>query len=244
MLRATNLSKHFGDVAALDGVNLSLAPGKIAAVIGPSGCGKSTLLRALALTEPPDAGTIEVDDQGWEFPLPPDGERAMPHPWPKVLVVFQSLFLWPHLSLRRNIELPLENVATPDRAWTQRLIDALDVGPFLDRLPYEASLGQRQRVALVRALVLQPKYLLLDEVTSALDLESTRRVIGILREVRARDTAVLLVTHQLRIAQELADEVLLFDKGRIIEQGPPEMLVNPQTERLREFLLLDSAPGA
>ncbi len=236
MLRATGITKRFGTQDVLRGIDLTVEPGTITAIIGPSGGGKSTLLRALSLLEPPDAGSVEIDDEVHRFP---DGAVTSGHPWPKLGVVFQQLFLWPHLTLRRNITLPLELRGTrASDDGVDRLIKVFELDEAADKYPNQTSLGQRQRAALIRALVLEPRYLLLDEITSALDVEHVVRVLGQLREARANGTGILLVTHLIGFARSSADQIVFIDGGRVLEAGGASMLSNPKTERLARFLSL------
>jgi ABC-type polar amino acid transport system ATPase subunit len=238
MLTARDINKSFGSLKVLEDINLDLAPGTITTLIGPSGGGKSTLLRALALLEPPDSGVISVNGSTHRFPAQEESEPPKP-PWPDLTVVFQQHFLWPHLTLRQNIELPLRcrdggNVEAVARS----VIDELAIGSFIDRFPNEASLGQRQLCAIARALALQPKYLLLDEVTSSLDVEYVARVLNMFRQRKKNGTAILIITHYIGFARSSADQVLFLDHARIVEMGGTEILDAPQSPRLRDFLSL------
>lgn len=235
MLSAHAISKSQGGRPVLSGVDAVVKPGGLTAVVGPSGSGKSTLLRALALTDPPDAGRIEVDGRAYAFPA--SGELAPP--WPEVTVVFQQFFLWPHLTLRGNIELPLRCARKPEAEIAETvagLAKTFAMDEFLDRHPNEVSGGQQQRAALARALALKPRYLFLDEITSALDLEQSRVLFGHLRELREEGIGLLLVTHFLGFVREEADAVLFLDGGTVSEAGGREILASPRTERLRRFL--------
>ncbi len=235
-LRADTLRKSRDGQPVLDGVSLSLHPGKITAIVGPSGGGKSTLLRLLALVEKPDSGTVTVDGTPYAFP----GAEKTPPPWPRLTVVFQQFFLWPHLTLRENIALPLHTAGKSEEEIAEiiaPLTKTFGMEPFLDRHPNAVSGGQRQRAALARALALRPRCLLLDEITSALDLEQSRILFDHLLALREQGLALGLVTHSLGFARAQADTVHFLDQGRIAESGGKEILATPQTERLKQFLL-------
>ncbi|HAX91868.1 MAG TPA: peptide ABC transporter ATP-binding protein [Rhodospirillaceae bacterium] len=236
MLTAHNLSFAYDDgKTVFDGVDLDIAPGGITVLIGPSGTGKTTLLRCLALLDPPRGGEIMVDEQRFTFPIPAGGHA--PAPWPQLTAVFQQLFLWPHLTLRENILLPVRlSGQTNGHEELDKLIDAFDMGAFIERYPNEASLGQRQRIALARALMLKPRYLLLDEITSALDVEQIAKILGYLKTLRGQNIGIFLITHLLGFARHAADQVLFMADGTIAERGGPDILKNPQTERLFQFL--------
>jgi ABC-type polar amino acid transport system ATPase subunit len=237
MLIGKNIYKAYGDKKVLTGVNANIEPGQIAVLIGPSGMGKSTLLRALSLLDPPDKGTVTVDGTAYTYPEKTNG--MIPMPWPKLTVVFQQLFLWPHLTIRKNIALPL-TMANGDikNDGMDELITLFEMETFIDRYPNEVSLGQRQLAAIARAIALDPKYLLLDEITSALDVEYVSKVLGCLKKLRERGTGILIVTHLIGFAKSAADQVIFLDNGTIIESGKPEMLSSPKSKRLAEFLSL------
>jgi len=234
MLTATAIHKAFGNKPVLRGVDLMIAPGQITCAIGPSGTGKTTLLRALALLDYPDSGRIAIDEQAYDFPLPPKAEIAPP--WPHVTAVFQSLFLWPHLTLRENIMLPARNRNPQADKDIAGLIQLFEMDAFIDHYPNEASVGQRQRVALARALILNPRYILMDEITSALDIEQTARILTKLAHLKQRGIGVFLVTHHIGFARKAADQIAFMCDGAIEEHGGPEILANPRSERLRQFL--------
>jgi polar amino acid transport system ATP-binding protein len=241
MLVGAGIRKSYGRQVVLQDVDVSVAPGQITALIGPSGGGKSTLLRALSLLDCPDHGTVRVDDAVYEFPRR-NGNGFVP-PWPKLTIVFQQLFLWPHLTIRQNITLPLEETNGVQLATlVEELIDLFAMGEFIDRYPNQVSLGQRQRAAIARALALQPRYLLLDEITSALDVEHVSALLNHLKVLRDRGVGILLITHLIGFAKRAADQILFLDGGRIVEAGGPELLTAPKNGRLTRFLsLVDTA---
>ena len=233
MLKAKNIHKSLGDKHVLQDIGISIKPGEITCVIGPSGCGKTTLLRALALLDYPDQGTLVFDGKTYDFPLK---EKDIVPPWPKITAVFQSLFLWPHLTLRENIMLPARQRNEKSEDDLKGLIDLFEMGHFIDNFPNETSIGQRQRVALARALILNPKYILMDEITSALDVEQTAKILTKLVHLKERGIGIFLITHQLGFTRRTADQIVFLDAGKVVEQGSTDILSKPKTERLRQFL--------
>ncbi len=235
MLIAKHICKSFGSRQVLRDVSLTVDAGELVVLTGPSGAGKSTVLRVLAMVDSPDEGYVELDG-GAQF-----GSRGATGGvvWPTITMVFQQLFLWPHLSVRRNLTLALD--ATGDRDYRGRmddLVDRLGMREYLDRVPMQVSIGERQRAAIARAVLLQPKYLLLDEVFSALDIEHVHRVLAVLTAMKSQGTGILLVTHLIGVARSMADRVVFLEAGTVIEEGTTAILRSPKTERLTEFLSL------
>jgi polar amino acid transport system ATP-binding protein len=238
MLIGTDIKKSFGSTEVLHGVDIEVRPGRISALIGPSGSGKTTLIKALSLLDFPTSGQITLDGLIYHFPI--QRGQTVKSPWPELTVVFQQYFLWPHLTLRGNILLPLSQ-RTRSRSTVEELIDLFDMGNFIDRYPNEVSIGQRQRVALARALALEPKYILLDEITSALDVEQTGTVVRHLVKLRDRGIGILVITHLLEFARQLVarnegDEVYFLDEGRILGSGGSEFFEVPGNLRAKRFL--------
>ncbi len=241
MLKATNITKTFpngagGTLTALNDVSISIKPGKLTALIGASGSGKTTLLKCMSLLDFPDTGRIIMDDTPYVFPRTgtPDAPIT-PKPWPKMTAVFQQLFLWPHLTLRENILLPIpkgKDVSTR----LKELIDMFSMHQFIDRYPNETSGGQKQRAAIARALILDPQYLLLDEITSALDIEQTTKVLECLATLKKLNIGALLITHHINFAKKAADHIAFMDEGKIIEEGTPSLLTKPKHPRTKQFL--------
>jgi ABC-type polar amino acid transport system ATPase subunit len=235
MLEAANVTFGYDAAPIIKNINLAIKPGEITVLIGPSGCGKTTLLRCLALLERPQQGEIRIDGETFSYPWPED--KVFMPPWPSLTTVFQSLFLWPHLTLRENILLPVRLHGLADgKEKLDELIEAFDMGTFIERFPNEASLGQRQRIALARALMLQPHYLLLDEITSALDVEQIAKILGHLKQLRGKDIGIFIITHLLTFARHAADQVVFMADGELEEIGGSDILKNPKTERLFQFL--------
>lgn len=241
MLKGANLSKSYGKTKIIDGVDIELAPGQISVIIGPSGSGKTTLLKLLSLLEFSDTGEVTVDDTTYKFPV--KDKKSIKPPWPKLTVVFQQLFLWPHLTLLQNMTLPIIRRNTePNQEKLDELIQLFQMEKFIYRYPNEASMGQRQRAALARALMLDPKYILLDEVTSSLDVEQVAVILTHLKELARKGIGILTVTHLLHFAQEAADRVIFMEAGHVVESGGKEVLTSPKHERIRSFLsLIESA---
>ncbi len=206
------------------------------AIIGPSGSGKSTLLRALSLIDPPDRGSIELDGAFYRFPH----RGKLNPPWPRLTVVFQQFFLWPHLTLRENILLPVRRqrgIRDVD-AKLEMLVSMFEMGRFVDRYPNQTSHGQRQRAALARAFLLEPAYILLDEVTSSLDVESVAAVLDHLEVLRSEGIGLFLITHALSFVKQCADRVLFLEGGRVLESGGKGILDNPEHPRFKRFVEL------
>ena len=227
MLSGKNLCKKQADRDVLRSVSLDIEPGTITSLIGPSGAGKTTLLHALSFADIPESGTIRMDASAFSFPA-----TKSPSPSPLIALVFQQLFLWPHLTLRQNVTLPNRS----SNAEIDELISAFGMENFIDRYPNQTSLGQRQRAALGRAIALKPRYLLLDEITSALDIEQVEALSVHLEKLKSRGTGILAVTHLIHFAQRISDHILFMDKGEIVERGGKELISNPKNQRVKDFL--------
>lgn len=237
MLIAEHISKSFQGKPILKDTSIQIRPGEITVLIGPSGAGKTTLLRALAFIDLPDKGRIQFEEETYHFPWLK--EKKIHSPWPKLTVVFQQHFLWPHLTLRENILLPARNIENPHlERDLEDLIKTLHMKTFIDLYPNEASLGQRQRVALARAIMLKPTYILMDEITSALDVEQIHEIIQFLPKLKEKGIGILLITHLLNFAKHTADHVVFLNHGKVVEEGSVDILSHPQTERLAKFLSL------
>ena len=234
MLTAADLTKRYGPAMALEEVSLSVRPGELTVVLGPSGSGKTTLLRCLSLLELPQSGRLEVDGITYSFPWT-GGDRRL---YPKVGAVFQNLALWPHLTLRENILLPLQllKLEATHLPHVTRLMEVLGMAPFVDRLPHRASGGERQRAALVRALALRPSYLLLDEITSALDVEQVAVVLQELQRLKREGMGILLITHLIHFARQAAEKFVFISEGRVLESGVIGALDEARHPRLQWFL--------
>ncbi len=235
-LRVVGLKKHYGDRVVIDGVNLEVFPGQIVALIGSSGSGKSTLLRCVNLIEELTDGQIFLDGEEISAPgLDEDKIRA------QIGLVFQSFNLFSHLSIRENITLALRHVKKLSEAEASeianRWLERIGLGDRGDSYPDKISGGQQQRTAIVRAVSMDPKVLLLDEVTSALDPELVGGVLDLIRELKQNGTTLLMATHELSFAREVADWVIFLEKGQIYEENEAsEFFNNPKLPRTKEFL--------
>jgi polar amino acid transport system ATP-binding protein len=236
LLRAEGLWKAFGDRAVLRGVDVSLARHEVVAVIGASGSGKSTLLRCLNLLEPIDDGLILLDGEDISDPRV-DANRVRA----RFGAVFQSYNLFPHLTVLDNVTLAARVVhRVPRRDAEERahaLLERVGLADKAKEHPDRLSGGQQQRAAIVRALATEPEVLLLDEITSALDPELVGEVLELVQSLAADGATILMATHEMAFARDVAHRVLFLDEGLIVEQGPPaEVLVAPREARTREFL--------
>jgi polar amino acid transport system ATP-binding protein len=236
VLSAQNIWKSFDRREVLKGVDLDLAAHEVVAMIGASGSGKSTLLRCLNLLERVDDGQIVLNGQDISDPrVKVDAVRA------RFGVVFQSYNLFPHLSVLRNVTIALRTVhGMPKGAADEegmRLLARIGLAEKAHEHPDRLSGGQQQRAAIVRAIASKPAVLLLDEITSALDPELVGEVLALVRQLGDEGTTILMATHEMAFARDVADRVLFLDGGVIVEQGPPAQLFDaPQQERTRDFL--------
>ncbi len=236
MVKVKSVHKYFGSLHVLDDVSLDVARGEVVVIIGPSGSGKSTLLRCLNYLEPIQAGEIWID--GIRLDHHKTNIRQVRA---EVGIVFQSFNLFPHLTVLRNIMLaPLVVRRRPDaevREQALALLAKVGLREKVDAYPGQLSGGQQQRVAIARALAMQPKLMLFDEVTSALDPELVREVLDVMKQLARDGMTMLVVTHEMGFAREVAHRVVFMDEGRIVEQGTAAQVCDrPQYPRTREFL--------
>ncbi|NNE13292.1 MAG: amino acid ABC transporter ATP-binding protein [Ilumatobacter sp.] len=235
-LRLRGVEKRFGELTVLDGISLDVAESEVICLIGASGSGKSTLLRCINLLEPVDAGEIVLDGLDIAEPgLDPDPIRR------RIGMVFQSFNLFPHMTVAENIALAPRKVLGRSSAASR--VDALDLLGRLsladkaDDYPDRLSGGQQQRAAIARSLAMSPEVMLLDEITSALDPELVGEVLDVVRDLRADGMTMLLATHEMGFAREIADRVCFLDCGRILEHGPPAAVFGaPREVRTQQFL--------
>jgi polar amino acid transport system ATP-binding protein len=237
MLELHGVTKSFGDLRVLDGIDLSIERGEVVCVLGPSGSGKSTLLRCVNLLAPPDEGRILLEGKE----ITGRGREGLDFVRRRVGMVFQSFNLFPHKNALENVTLAPEAVLDKnDRECLEdgrRLLGRVGLTDRADEYPERLSGGQQQRVAIARALAMGPEVMLFDEVTSALDPELVKEVLDVMRELAAEGMTMIVVTHEIGFAREAADRVIFMDQGVIVEQGPPSQVLDaPREERTRRFL--------
>ncbi|WP_431963509.1 amino acid ABC transporter ATP-binding protein [Nocardia sp. bgisy134] len=245
-VQVNGVRKSFGCTEILHGIDLTVRAGEVVAVIGPSGSGKSTLLRVLNHLEPVDAGTVHIDGEliGYRLRrnvLHPLSDRDVRKQRSRIGFVFQQFNLFPHLTVLENVTLAPLTAQRRDRAEVEReakaLLERVGIDELADAYPRRLSGGQQQRVAIARALAVRPRVILFDEPTSALDPELVGEVLDVIRDLADDGTALVIVSHEIGFAREVADTVVFLDAGVIVEQGPPgEVLDNPRHPRTRAFL--------
>jgi polar amino acid transport system ATP-binding protein len=236
MLNYDNVWKRFGDFTALAGVSMQVHRGQVVCLIGPSGSGKSTLLRCTNGLELLDDGEIRL--QGQPIPRDPRGIRAVRQ---RMGMVFQNFELFPHRTAIANIMSGPLTVLRLSRAEAEQramvLLDKVDLSEKANSYPANLSGGQQQRVAIARALAMQPDIMLFDEPTSALDPETIGEVLNVMKRLAEEGMTMLVVTHEMNSAYRVANHVVVFERGTIIEQGPPSQIFDaPEVERTRDFL--------
>jgi polar amino acid transport system ATP-binding protein len=244
VLELRGVQKRFGDLQVLRGVDLKISRGEVVCVLGPSGSGKSTLLRCINLLEPPEEGDVVLEgksickgpgsgagESGWDI----DFVRQ------RVGMVFQQFNLFPHMSATQNVAIGPETVLgkpkAEARARAREQLERVGLADKLDEYPDRLSGGQQQRVAIARALAMDPQVMLFDEVTSALDPELVKGVLDVMRGLAGDGMTMIVVTHEMGFAREVADRVVFMDEGAIVEQGPPKQVIDkPKEERTKQFL--------
>jgi len=246
LLQIIGLTKSFGPTTALDGVDLMIDSGQVVCLIGPSGCGKSTLLRCVDFLEEPDQGYIYIDGEPMGVRAingrrRRDSESNINRMRSRIGMVFQQFNVWPHLTALDNIVLPQVCVSgRPRDDAVRRAREILRRVALVGKersYPAELSGGQLQRVAIARALAMEPRIMLFDEPTSALDPENVAEVLAVIRELAMAHRSMIVVTHELRFAAQVADRIVFMDAGRIVEDGTPsEVLGQPKSERLQQFM--------
>ncbi|MDD6665053.1 MAG: amino acid ABC transporter ATP-binding protein [Eubacterium coprostanoligenes] len=238
LIAVNNVKKYYlgGEVKALDGVNLEINKGEVVVIIGPSGSGKSTMLRSLNLLEVPTDGHIVFDGEVLTNPKLNINKHRQ-----KMGMVFQHFNLFPNMTILRNLTIApmklLKKSQADAEAKALELLDAVGLRDRADAYPSQLSGGQKQRVAIVRALCMEPEVMLFDEPTSALDPEMVGEVLQVMKELANKGMTMVIVTHEMGFAKEVATRVIFMDEGKILEQGTPDDIFNhPKDQRLVEFL--------
>ncbi len=244
VLRVSGITKHYGPLLVLDDVSLTVEKGATVCLLGPSGSGKSTLLRCVNWLEKPDHGHVFLNGErvgyraGGSVPMSASELAAMRA---RMGMVFQHFNLWPHLTVLGNlIEAPIHVQRRPRDeviAEAEQLLERVGLLDKKDVFPARLSGGQKQRVGIARALAMRPELLLFDEPTSALDPELVGEVIAVMKTLASQGMTMLVVTHEMGFAREAADEIVLMDRGRVVERSVPQIFfTNPKSERTRQFL--------
>ncbi len=237
MIKLVDVSKVYSDTKALDHLSLEVKPNEVVCIVGPSGSGKSTLLRLVNGLELIDGGAIYFKGQAIDY----HNSKLMAEVRNQMGFVFQNFNLFPHLSVLENLMLAPTQVLKEDpKVVKERAISLLKQVGLLDKIdayPNKLSGGQKQRVAIVRALCLRPEVMLFDEPTSALDPEMVKEVLDVMKDLAQQGLTMLIVTHEMKFAQEAASRVVFMDQGQIVEENTPKQFFsNPQSDRLKEFL--------
>ncbi len=236
IVRIKDLHKSYGDLEVLRGIDIDVHRGEVVVVLGPSGSGKSTMLRCVNLLEKPTSGQIifegaDITAKGVDI----NGVRA------KLGMVFQQFNLFPHLSVKKNVMIAQQKVLKRSKEDAEQIavqeLEKVGLGDRVDFMPSQLSGGQQQRVAIARALAMNPHVMLFDEATSALDPELVRDVLAVMRDLARGGMTMIVVTHEMKFARDVADRVIFMDGGVVVEQGTPaEVFDHPKSERTREFL--------
>ncbi len=236
MVSIQHLEKSFGDLQVLRDVNIEVAKGEVVVVLGPSGSGKSTMLRCINLLETPTGGKIFIE--GEEITDPKTNINKLRE---HVGMVFQQFNLFPHLSAKKNVMLAQQKVLKRSKEEAEKIaleeLERVGLGERADYMPSQLSGGQQQRVAIARALAMEPHVMLFDEATSALDPELVRGVLDVMRDLAKQGMTMVVVTHEMQFARDVADRVIFMADGVVVEEGTPdEVFNNPKHERTRDFL--------
>ncbi|MDI3534693.1 MAG: polar amino acid transport system ATP-binding protein [Thermosediminibacterales bacterium] len=246
LLKLENITKKFGDLVVLDNLSLEVHSGEVLVIIGPSGSGKSTLLRCINYLEPIDEGVIyfnghSVGKRYVNGRWIKDSEKNINKLRTKIGMVFQNFNLFPHMTALENV---IEGLITVKKVPRQQalqkglaLLKKVGLADKTDSYPSQLSGGQQQRVAIARALAMEPEVMMFDEATSALDPELVGEVLGVIKNLAKEGMTMIIVTHEMGFAREVADRVIFMDKGKIVEENPPQVIFNnPQNLRTKSFL--------
>lgn len=236
LIELRHIDKHYGDLHVLNDINLSVDRGEVVVVIGPSGSGKSTMCRTINRLETIDSGEILIEGE----PLPQEG-KDLARMRAELGMVFQQFNLFPHLSVKKNVMLAQQKVLKRSKEEAEKIaveeLTKVGLAERIDFMPSQLSGGQQQRVAIARALSMNPHVMLFDEATSALDPELVRDVLGVMRDLARDGMTMIVVTHEMGFARDVADRVVFMDGGVIVEEGTPsEVFDHPKSERTKAFL--------
>lgn len=236
LIELRHVDKHYGDLHVLNDINLSVDRGEVVVVIGPSGSGKSTMCRTINRLETIDSGEILIEGE----PLPQEG-KDLARMRAELGMVFQQFNLFPHLSVKKNVMLAQQKVLKRSKEEAEKIaieeLTKVGLAERIDFMPSQLSGGQQQRVAIARALSMNPHVMLFDEATSALDPELVRDVLGVMRDLARDGMTMIVVTHEMGFARDVADRVVFMDGGVIVEEGTPsEVFDHPKSERTKAFL--------
>lgn len=236
LIELRHVDKHYGDLHVLNDINLSVDRGEVVVVIGPSGSGKSTMCRTINRLETIDSGEILIEGE----PLPQEG-KDLARMRAELGMVFQQFNLFPHLSVKKNVMLAQQKVLKRSKEEAEKIaveeLTKVGLAERIDFMPSQLSGGQQQRVAIARALSMNPHVMLFDEATSALDPELVRDVLGVMRDLAHDGMTMIVVTHEMGFARDVADRVVFMDGGVIVEEGTPsEVFDHPKSERTKAFL--------
>ncbi|MBD8070122.1 amino acid ABC transporter ATP-binding protein [Bacillus sp. PS06] len=236
MIKVENLSKQFGQNEVLKDISTTIGTGEVVSIIGPSGSGKSTFLRCLNLLEEPTNGTILIDEQDIT-----NRKTNIMKVRQQIGMVFQHFYLFPHMTVLDNITYGPMKVKGESRQVAEtkarKLLAQVGLSEKEGAYPNNLSGGQKQRVAIARALAMEPKYMLFDEPTSALDPEMVKEVLNVMKDLAETGITMVIVTHEMGFAKEVANRVIFLDGGKLLEEGPPsEFFTQPKTDRAKEFL--------
>lgn len=231
-----DLQKSFGSLDVLTGIDLDIDAGEVVVIVGPSGSGKSTMLRCVNLLEEPTGGSVLIDG----IDITEDGVNV-DRMRQRCGMVFQHFNLFPHMSVLKNVTVALRKVKGLSKSEADQIgldrLHQVDLAQKADARPAQLSGGQKQRVAIARALAMEPEVMLFDEVTSALDPELVKGVLDVMTNLARQGMTMMVVTHEMGFAREVADRVIFMDGGVVVEDGPPRQLMeNPRSDRLKEFL--------
>ena len=236
ILTVEHLIKAYGETPVLDDISFAVKSGEVIVVVGPSGCGKSTLLRCLNGLEPTQSGRVRLGNETVAY-----GGKNLTQLRQRIGMVFQSYELFPHMTVLDNVLLAPTKVQKRPKAEVQQeaeaLLDRVGLLAKKNSYPRELSGGQKQRVAIVRALCMHPEILLFDEVTAALDPEMVREVLDVMMDLAKNGRTMIIVTHEMHFARDVADRILFMDGGVVVEEGPAKQLIDhPREQRTKQFL--------